>query len=402
MQITRNRPQHLRSLSTASKEANGKGTAAAAQDTVKLTGEAPLRLILAGPPGSGKGTQAAFVQEKWGGTHLSTGAMLREEVSQGTDLGKEAKEYMDKGELVPDDLILSMVRGRIENEESFILDGFPRSVPQAEGLDEMLAELNKPLTSAVLLDVGDEVIVERLLARGRADDKEDIIRNRLKVYHQQTKPMIAHFREQGLVETVPVAGTIESNKELVMDRVAERLGGAPPELSVNIPPSVLGQVEAMPGASAKELLQNIDGLVAQGKAPYAPSWGPEGRASLTADSKSFLQNSLAVRPELTLPELTEACKLHTDSEALAVDTTARQAKYAKMGALLGAPVFGLGLLKSSPVMMAVGAAVTAGSLLFAHHSAKASEGHQETAKALGGTRDLFEGWSVKLSPPDQN
>lgn len=151
-----------------------------------------IRLVFLGPPGAGKGTQAQRIAQEYGIPHISTGDILRNAVKEGTELGKLAKSYMDKGELVPDEVIIGIIRERLSQpdvkEKGFILDGFPRTLPQAEALDELLKELSMPLDRVVYLNVDDEEIVKRLLARGRADDTEEVIRNRLKVYREQTAP----------------------------------------------------------------------------------------------------------------------------------------------------------------------------------------------------------------------
>ncbi|HUU45267.1 MAG TPA: adenylate kinase, partial [Acidobacteriota bacterium] len=161
---------------------------------------------LLGPPGSGKGTQAGKLAETFGAEHLSTGDILRAEVRAGTSLGQAAQAYMDRGELVPDQLILDMIRGRLSvlgNGGGYILDGFPRTEPQAEGLDRLLAELGQSLDRVVLVDVSDEEITRRLAGRaqaeGRADDTDEVIRRRLEVYRAQTAPLIDHYRRRSLL-----------------------------------------------------------------------------------------------------------------------------------------------------------------------------------------------------------
>lgn len=157
------------------------------------------RLIFLGPPGAGKGTQSALVAESLGIPHISTGEILRSAVAQQTDLGIKAKGYMDQGELVPDQLILDMVRDRLSQPDTtngWILDGFPRNVPQAEFLDLLLKDIDQSYTHVVNLDVPDEILVARLLSRGRADDNEDVIRNRLHVYREQTAPLIDFYQNR--------------------------------------------------------------------------------------------------------------------------------------------------------------------------------------------------------------
>lgn len=203
--------------------ASSAGWSAAAAAVGGCAGPA-LRLVLTGPPGSGKGTQATVLSKIFGAPHLSTGAILREEVKNGTELGKQAHPYMQAGQLVPDHLILAMVEQRINTLPAFILDGFPRSVSQAEKLDQML---KTPLTAVASLDCDDEVLVKRLLERGREDDTEEVIRQRLKVYHEQTKPVLHHYSEQGLLQPVPGNGSVGEVARFLAERMAEQLHPAP-------------------------------------------------------------------------------------------------------------------------------------------------------------------------------
>lgn len=157
------------------------------------------RLIFLGPPGAGKGTQAANLAQELNIPHISTGDILRGAVTQETDLGLKAKSYMDRGELVPDQLILDMVRDRLSKPDAssgWILDGFPRNVAQASFLDELLEKIDQSYDCVVNLEVPNEVLVERLLNRGRKDDSEAVIRHRLDVYHQQTSPLIDFYRDR--------------------------------------------------------------------------------------------------------------------------------------------------------------------------------------------------------------
>jgi adenylate kinase len=168
--------------------------------------------IFLGAPGTGKGTQAAKLSEEMSIKHLSTGEMLREAVAAGTELGKKADAYMSKGELVPDDLLVGLIEDQINSgalDSGFILDGFPRTMPQTEALQEMLEKKNIEIDAAVLFTLPDDVIVERLAGRGRADDDESVVRNRLEVYRKQTQPIEAFYRKQGNLVEVSAAKDID-------------------------------------------------------------------------------------------------------------------------------------------------------------------------------------------------
>jgi adenylate kinase len=159
------------------------------------------RFIFLGPPGAGKGTQASTLAQTCHIPHISTGDMLRTAVAQETEVGLKAKSYMDKGELVPDALILDLVRDRLSSDDSqagWILDGFPRNVNQANFLDTLLDEIEQACDHVVNLEVPDEVLIQRLLNRGmnRSDDTEEVIRHRLQVYRDQTAPLIDFYRDR--------------------------------------------------------------------------------------------------------------------------------------------------------------------------------------------------------------
>jgi adenylate kinase len=167
------------------------------------------RLLFLGPPGAGKGTQAAQLAASHGLLHLSTGDLLRAEVAAGSALGQEAEAVMARGELVSDQLVLAIVRSRLLGHQGgWLLDGFPRNLAQAEALDQLLAELEQRIELVVLMQLDDELLLQRLLGRGRQDDTEAVIRHRLEVYRQQTAPLIAHYRQQQLLQSVEAAGGI--------------------------------------------------------------------------------------------------------------------------------------------------------------------------------------------------
>lgn len=176
-----------------------------------------MKLLFIGPPGAGKGTQAGRVADRLGIPHISTGDMFRHHVSAGTELGKQVKAIMEAGDYVPDSITVAMLAERIaedDAENGFILDGFPRTIAQVEALDELIGE--DGLDRVVLFTVDNDVLVERMLARGRADDTEETIRNRLEVYEEQTAPLIDLYRERGVLVEVDGVGEIDEITERVL------------------------------------------------------------------------------------------------------------------------------------------------------------------------------------------
>ena len=160
-------------------------------------------LLFLGPPGAGKGTQASLLSEANSYLHLSTGELLRKEIDLDTDLGKQVKDIMNKGELVSDQLVLEIVKKNLDKDNNgWILDGYPRNLSQANSLNEVLIEINQPLEVVFYLDIPEEVLIKRLLLRGRKDDTEETIRKRVGIYKETTEPLIQYFKDLSLLEYI--------------------------------------------------------------------------------------------------------------------------------------------------------------------------------------------------------
>ena len=187
-----------------------------------------MRLILFGPPGAGKGTQAAAISEKLSVPHIATGDILRENVRNETELGVRAKQYMDQGDLVPDKVVIAMVEERIRRDDAadgFLLDGYPRTVAQAKALDDTLAADGKAIDAVIRLLVDDDELVSRLLRRaqeqGRSDDTREVIENRLAVYRNETELLVDLYRERGLLHDVDGTGSVSEVRQRILEAVRD-------------------------------------------------------------------------------------------------------------------------------------------------------------------------------------
>ncbi|MCY4047413.1 MAG: adenylate kinase [Candidatus Dadabacteria bacterium] len=185
-----------------------------------------MNLIIFGPPGAGKGTQAEFISASFGVAHISTGDMLREAVKNETETGLLAKSYMDAGKLVPDEVVIEIIRQKIENlgGAGFLLDGFPRTAEQARALDGMLESRREAIDAVLSLEVDEEEIVKRLLLRaeteGRADDNEAVIRERMNVYRRQTLPLAEYYGNRGVFRAIDGTGTIDEVRGRIHSEVS--------------------------------------------------------------------------------------------------------------------------------------------------------------------------------------
>jgi adenylate kinase len=185
-----------------------------------------MRLVFLGPPGAGKGTQARELAREWGIAHIATGEMLRDAIAAETTLGRQAKRYYDRGELVPDDLVIDMLGERLQASDAargFILDGFPRTIAQAEALERALKDLGQELDRVVFFDVSEAELLRRLTARRaveqRADDTDETVKNRLKVYATQTEPLFQYYRNLSRLVAVPGEGPIDAIRGAIRQAV---------------------------------------------------------------------------------------------------------------------------------------------------------------------------------------
>ena len=198
-----------------------------------------MRLVVLGPPGAGKGTQAVKLAEQFACADVATGDIFRANVAEGTELGRAAQEYMDRGDLVPDEVVIAMVMERLAEDDcdsGFVLDGFPRTVNQAEALDRRLAGLGTPLEAALSFDVTEEELLRRLAGRAaaqhRADDAEQTIRHRLEVFGIKTRPLIDYYRHRRLLTMVDGVGRVEEVTGRILGGLPSANGGRDPALAL--------------------------------------------------------------------------------------------------------------------------------------------------------------------------
>lgn len=185
-----------------------------------------MRIIIFGPPGAGKGTQANRISEEYGIPHLSTGEIFRTAIKNETPLGKEVKAILDAGNLVPDNKVVGLVKEELKKPkyaDGYVLDGFPRTVAQAQAFDNILAENDEELTAFLQLQVPEQELIDRIMSRGegRSDDTKEGIKNRLRVYEEETEPVLAHYRKKGAVEEIDGVGSIDE----IFERITRVVNG---------------------------------------------------------------------------------------------------------------------------------------------------------------------------------
>lgn len=178
-----------------------------------------MNVILLGPPGAGKGTQSEIISKKFDLKHISTGDFFRKAIHEGTELGKKAKQYLDQGTLVPDEVAVALIRESLPSTHGFLLDGFPRTLSQAKILDSILGQEERQLDCVINLVVDRKEIMKRMLKRGRSDDQLETIQKRLEVYEQETRPLISYYQTQGKLKNVDGVQNIENVSQAIQSHL---------------------------------------------------------------------------------------------------------------------------------------------------------------------------------------
>jgi adenylate kinase len=194
-----------------------------------MAAQTPYRIVLLGPPGAGKGTQAVLLSKSKKIPHISTGEIMREAVSKGTEIGLKVKSFLDKGDLVPDALVMELIKERLQRadcQSGFLLDGFPRTVEQARGLDDLLEKIDQQLTHLVEISVSESVLLDRIKKRGaqgsgRSDDNDVVAARRLQVYWDQTAPVTGYYQKRGTVKSVDGLGSVDEVHDRLLRAIAE-------------------------------------------------------------------------------------------------------------------------------------------------------------------------------------
>lgn len=321
-----------------------------------------MRIVLLGAPGSGKGTQAKLLVEKYRIPHVSTGDLLRAALAAGTPLGLQAKAAMDAGQLVTDDIVLGIIRERLranDAKKGFILDGFPRNIAQAQALDTMLMNLNQPLDCAVLMDVDFDVLMQRLTGRRtcencgaayniytnpprlddqcdrcgstlhhRADDNEETIGNRLRVYDSQTKPLIGFYRQQGRLETVDAVGDVNDIFKRLL-KILEPIAKGTRKPVLPIPPAASAKPDKVKGIAkpaAKPAMKPVAKPVAKAPAVKKPASAKSKPAGKAATAKGNTKASVAKSAAKKVTTKKPVAKKAPQKKASAKPAKARPAK----------------------------------------------------------------------------
>lgn len=311
-----------------------------------------LNLVLFGPPGAGKGTQSEKLINKYGLIHLSTGDILRSEIARGTDLGKRAKEVMDRGELVSDEIVIGMIESKLDetpHAKGFIFDGFPRTAAQAVALDDLLQKKGTGISGMLALEVDDEELVKRLLLRGkdsgRPDDRdENVIRRRILEYNNKTLPLKKYYSEQGKFHSIHGIGTIDEIFKLLTDRITfldaemdltsletdlEHLDLTIQDFEVadNIEPELLLEIDAIKRAEAEEEEERVEARTSKLKSTAQKKASPpKAKKSAAVAKKKVAPKSKKVSTKKAAKKATKKTKTVKTKSVKAKKTVAKKSK----------------------------------------------------------------------------